>query len=213
MALTKRQIEEVVAKVTSDLVRRLNEDTAKRKEASDRLAKAASTATYAAGLRSKATAVGRAPGGGFEARHLRVAADMAEADARNPFASGVAPETSSGQSSAAQYAAQLRAAAAESEASNNPISARWLRASAVQAEKEAANVATMTQAMSAPPKRVTSDEWMGREAVSSEVAKKKVEAAQAELDNALRAGESPAVLARLRTALAAAQLAESYALN
>jgi hypothetical protein len=49
--------------------------------------------------------------------------------------------------------------------------------------------------------------------MSPETASKKVEAAQADLDNALRAGESPSTLARIRTALAAAQLAQSHALS
>jgi hypothetical protein len=204
-AIAEETLEKAVARVVKDL----EKVVAERR---DRLAKVSTTATYAAGLRSQAAAVSRAPGSDFEARHLRVSAGMAEADTK-PFTSGVAPKTPPGKSSAAQYAEQLRRAAAGAEAAKNPIEARWLRASAAQAEKGAASYATMTKAMSAPPKRVTSDEWMGREAVSPEVARKKVDQANADLQAAILAGESPSVLARLRTALAAAQLAESYALN
>jgi len=55
--------------------------------------------------------------------------------------------------------------------------------------------------------------WLGGQRLSPEAAQKKVEEARAELQNALLAGASSAELARLRTALAAAQLAESYALS
>jgi hypothetical protein len=49
--------------------------------------------------------------------------------------------------------------------------------------------------------------------MSPQAAKKNVEEASADLQNALLAGASPSDLARLRTGLAAAQLAESYALS
>jgi hypothetical protein len=136
---------------------------------------------------------------------------MAEADTK-PFSSGVAPKTPPKPSSQTQYAQQLRAAAA-AEQSRNPTEARWLRASAEQAEKEAKAADVMREAVSGAPARVTVNEYLGLPATPPSVASKKTEAAQEELHLALRARASPAEIARLKNAVAAATLSETYVRN
>jgi hypothetical protein len=223
MALNRKQILEAIEQATKELVKNIEEAAAKRREASDRLAKlqptripllakalkATTASRYAAGLRSQAAQASRA-GGDFEARHLRVSADMAERDA-NPFTSPVAPSTPSGPSSAKAYADQLRLAAKGAEAARNPTEAAQLRASAARAEQDAAAYATMREALAGPARRVTVEEWAAGGRQSLDTALQKVEVAQQELDEAQRNGVSAGELARLRNALAAAQLGEKYA--
>jgi hypothetical protein len=71
----------------------------------------------------------------------------------------------------------------------------------------------MRDALAGPAIRVSVEEWAAGGRQSLDTALRKVEAAQSELDDAQRNGESPAVLARLRNQLAAAQLAVKYNRN